>query len=122
MNLFKSIIQDVDEFLKNSDYIKEYKSDKNFKEILSEMLDNRRFKKMLLERHKNNKDSRKNSQCKTASCTLNIKEINKEKEKSVVYNQNSYKTIPHFFNKKNEIEIVSNLSYEIFVNVINQIN
>ncbi len=72
---------------------------------------------MTLERSKNLKEAEKNNENKNAWKIMNMKEV-KKKEKTMIYNQNSFKTIPHFNNKHNEIEIVSNVINETIKNVI----
>jgi hypothetical protein len=72
---------------------------------------------MTLERSKNIKESGKNNENKNTCKMLNMKEV-KKKEKIMIYNQNSFKTIPHFNKKHNEIEIVSNIILETVKNVI----
>ena len=113
--MYKIIQLDLQDFIKNpEEKRKELKFENNIKHIFDEIITNKKFQIISVENSKLNKEKRTYID-NTNSSTNNIISRNiklKSKKNIFCFNQKSFKTSHHYYNLKNEIEIMSTLTPE----------
>ena len=118
MNLYKLIHSELDEYVKNQDKIREMRKETNLKQIFTEITQNTNFKIFTIENSKYIKERRKNSETKFISNLFSQREQIIIKSRDLLpFNQTSFRTVTHFFQKQNESELISSMITEKVSNV-----